>query len=156
MKLTVSSILPHEHLPPSFSPVNTCRSIDQIWKDLAEKDTTMSPVTILNSQMPLIRTHDASRKTRVMAILNLTPDSFSDGGTHPAKDIEAIKTTVANYVAAGADIIDIGGQSTRPRAEYLGPEQELRRILPIVRAIRQMKESENIALSIDTFHSDVA
>lgn len=91
-----------------------------------------------------------------MAILNLTPDSFSDGGTHPARDLEVLKTTVATFVAAGADIIDIGGQSTRPRADYLGPEQELQRILPIVRAIREMKESENIAISIDTFHSDVA
>lgn len=116
----------------------------------------MSPVTTLKPEMPLIRTRDVSRKTHVMAILNLTPDSFSDGGLHTAKGAESIKTTVANFIAAGASIIDIGGQSTRPKADYLGPHEELNRILPIVRLIRQMKEAENVAISIDTFHSVVA
>lgn len=116
----------------------------------------MSPVTILSSRVLPIRTHDSSRKTHVMAILNLTPDSFSDGGVHTAKSVETIKSTVKDFIAAGADIIDIGGQSTRPRADYLGPEEELERILPIVRAIREMEEANRVAISIDTFHSTVA
>lgn len=91
-----------------------------------------------------------------MAILNLTPDSFSDGGVHTAEDLETVRSTVRNFIASGATILDIGGQSTRPRAEYLGPEEELKRVLPIVQAIRDMKEAEGIAISIDTFHSDVA
>lgn len=152
----MSSILPHEFLPPHFPPASPIKSVHQHLEALAEKDTTMSPITILNAHMPLIRIHDTSRKTHLMAILNLTPDSFSDGGVHTAQNIETVRTTVAAFVAAGATIIDIGGQSTRPRAEFLGPEQELRRILPIVRAIREMEVAEKISLSIDTFHSDVA
>ena len=106
--------------------------------------------------MPLIRSRDTSRRTHVMAILNVTPDSFSDGGVHVPQEIQAIKSSVASFIAAGATIIDIGGQSTRPMADFLGPEEELRRILPVVRAIRSMEIAEKVAISIDTFHSDVA
>ncbi|OAG43959.1 dihydropteroate synthase [Fonsecaea monophora] len=152
----LTDILPDEYLPADFSPSTRHRRISQLLDALPEKDATMSPVTVLRPQMPMVRTHDATRKTHIMAILNLTPDSFSDGGVHTAKGAEAIKTTVANFIAAGASIIDIGGQSTRPKADYLGPKEELERILPVIRIIREMKEAENIALSIDTFHSDVA
>jgi 2-amino-4-hydroxy-6-hydroxymethyldihydropteridine diphosphokinase/dihydropteroate synthase len=116
----------------------------------------MSPVTALHPEMPLIRAHDLTRKTHVMAILNLTPDSFSDGGAHSVTGIEAIKASVAKYIAAGATIIDIGGQSTRPNADFIGSNEELERILPVVRAIREMDEAKKIPISIDTFHSDVA
>jgi 2-amino-4-hydroxy-6-hydroxymethyldihydropteridine diphosphokinase / dihydropteroate synthase len=116
----------------------------------------MSPVTILHPGTPLIRTHDATRKTHVMAILNLTPDSFSDGGIHEPWNTQAIKSSVANFIAAGATIIDIGGQSTRPKADFLGPEEELQRVLPIVHAIREVEEAKDVAISVDTFHSDVA
>nr|KAK5442179.1 trifunctional dihydropteroate synthetase [Exophiala xenobiotica] len=139
-----------------FSPTNSSRTMHQHLNALAEKDSTMSPVTALNSQLPLIRTHDSSRKTLVMAILNLTPDSFSDGGMHSVKDLEMLKATVRAFIAAGVDIIDIGGQSTRPNADLLSCEEELSRVLPIVQAIRGMEEAENVALSIDTFHSGVA
>ncbi|OAP59949.1 dihydropteroate synthase [Fonsecaea erecta] len=152
----LAEILPDEHLPVEFSPTAPYRQISQLLEALAEKDTTMSPVAVLRSSIPLVRTHDATRKTHVMAILNLTPDSFSDGGVHTAKGVESIKTTVASFITAGASIIDVGGQSTRPKADYLGPQEELERILPIVRIIREMKEAENVAISIDTFHSDVA
>ncbi|OQU95469.1 hypothetical protein CLAIMM_01670 [Cladophialophora immunda] len=152
----LADILPDERLPADFSPTAPYRKISQLLEGLAERDTTMSPVTVLRPQMPLVRTHDITRKTHVMAILNLTPDSFSDGGVHAAKGAESIKTTVASFIAAGASIIDVGGQSTRPKADYLGPQEELERILPIVRVIREMKEAENVAISIDTFHSDVA
>ncbi|OCT51061.1 Dihydropteroate synthase [Cladophialophora carrionii] len=114
----------------------------------------MSPVTVLHRDLPLIRVRDATRKTLVMAILNLTPDSFSDGGIH--SDLQTIRASVAKFITAGATIIDIGGQSTRPRADLLGPDEEMARILPVVRAIRDMPEAEKVAISIDTFHSDVA
>ena len=91
-----------------------------------------------------------------MAILNLTPDSFSDGGVHTATGLDTIRSTVAKFIAAGATIIDIGGQSTRPKADFLGPQEELDRILPILRAIREMEEADRVAISIDTFHSSVA
>ncbi|KAL2443362.1 Folic acid synthesis protein fol1 [Exophiala dermatitidis] len=152
----LADILPNAHVPLSNSSAASARPISQFLGALPERDSSMSPVFVLNPQLPLLRTQDATRKTHVMAILNLTPDSFSDGGVHAAADIETIRSTVRNFVALGATIIDIGGQSTRPRSEYLGPEEELKRILPIIRALRDMKETERIAISIDTFHSTVA
>jgi len=116
----------------------------------------MSPVTALMPGMPLIRSADVSRQTHVMAILNTTPDSFSDGGSHTSSNLEAIQATVRNFIAAGATIIDIGGQSTRPMAELLTAACELERVLPVVRAIREMPEAEDVAISIDTFYAEVA
>jgi 2-amino-4-hydroxy-6-hydroxymethyldihydropteridine diphosphokinase / dihydropteroate synthase len=150
------SILPEEHLPPSFSSSGTSSTISQHLSSLGEKDNTMSPVTVLNARLPLLRTHDPTRGTHVMAILNLTPDSFSDGGMHRPKDWESIKSTIRRFIAAGVQIIDVGGQSTRPNADFLGAAEELSRVLPIVKAIREMKEADHIAISIDTFHSSVA
>ncbi|ETI27504.1 dihydropteroate synthase [Cladophialophora carrionii CBS 160.54] len=150
----LAEILPDQHLPPDFTPNGSNRTISQFLQSLPEKDTTMSPVTVLHPHLPLIRVRDATRKTHVMAILNLTPDSFSDGGIH--SDLQTIRASVAKFITAGATIIDIGGQSTRPRADFLGPDEEMARILPIVRAIREMPEAERVAISIDTFHSDVA
>ena len=91
-----------------------------------------------------------------MAILNLTPDSFSDGNLHSSTDMEALGKTVQKFVNAGATIIDIGGQSTRPNAEKLPPTQELERILPAIQHIRSMPEARNIAISVDTFYASVA
>ncbi|KAK6383713.1 trifunctional dihydropteroate synthetase [Exophiala oligosperma] len=152
----LADILSEAQLPPGFSPSGTSRTISQHLNSLAEKDSTMSPVTVLNARLPLLRTHDPTRSTHVMAILNLTPDSFSDGGKHSPQDQESIKSTVRRFLAAGIQIVDIGGQSTRPNADFLSAEEELSRVLPIVKAIREMKEADDIAISIDTFHSSVA
>lgn len=151
-----SSILPDEYLPPQFSQPASRRSISQLLQELPEKDVTMSPVTSLHPEMPLVRAHDVKRQTHVMAILNLTPDSFSDGGLHTDKGLDFIRSSVAKFIASGATIIDLGGQSTRPKADFLTPEEELNRVLPIVRAIREMSEADKVAISIDTFHSEVA
>jgi 2-amino-4-hydroxy-6-hydroxymethyldihydropteridine diphosphokinase/dihydropteroate synthase len=91
-----------------------------------------------------------------MAILNTTPDSFSDGSLHTYNNVSTIKAKVSKWILAGADIIDIGGQSTRPKADLLSPEEELQRVIPIVEAIRAMPEAENVAISIDTFYAEVA
>lgn len=90
-------------------------------------------------------------KTYVMGILNITPDSFSDGG-------EFNQTTSAlaraqSMIQNGVDIIDIGGQSTRPGAKQISLEEELKRVIPIIRAVRQQ---ENITISIDTTSAEVA
>jgi dihydropteroate synthase len=91
------------------------------------------------------------RRTAIMGILNLTPDSFYDGGRRfdPAK---AVADALA-LVEAGADIIDIGGESTRPGAEPVPAEEELRRVLPVIRALRPQAE---MPLSIDTYKAEVA
>ncbi len=91
------------------------------------------------------------KRTLIMGTLNVTPDSFSDGGRflEPEKALEQ-----AHYMAdEGADLIDIGGESTRPGATPIPAEEELRRVIPVIKAI--IKEI-NIPLSIDTYKSSVA
>ena len=85
-----------------------------------------------------------------MGILNLTPDSFYDGGRRLKPD-KALADGVA-LVEAGADIIDIGGESTRPGAAPVSAEEELARVIPILRALRQ---EVNVPVSIDTYKSEV-
>jgi dihydropteroate synthase len=79
-----------------------------------------------------------------MGVVNATPDSFSDGGRHAS--LEAAVAHARRLVAEGADIIDIGGESTRPGADPVPIEEELRRVVPVVRALA----TENVCLSIDT------
>jgi dihydropteroate synthase len=94
---------------------------------------------------------DFSQRTYIMGILNVTPDSFSDGGRFfdPASAIDR----GIQMAEDGADIIDIGGESTRPGAEPLAIEEELRRTIPI---IEKLSKEINIPISIDTYKSEVA
>lgn len=89
-----------------------------------------------------------------MGILNVTPDSFSDGGLY-FDDIPKAVARVDKMIEEGADIIDIGGESTRPGSTSISPEEELKRILPIVDAVRN-KLDDKIVLSVDTCKSSVA
>jgi len=95
---------------------------------------------------------DWGRKTSIMGILNLTPDSFSDGGDF--FDMEKALGQVEKFINHGADVIDIGAQSTRPGAEEVGSAIEIERLIPILREIR--KSFPKIIISVDTFNSDVA
>ncbi len=90
-------------------------------------------------------------RTYIMGILNTTPDSFSDGGQFNTLD-KALKQA-EQMVTAGADILDIGGQSTRPGAETISLEEELTRTIPVIQAIR---DKLNIPISIDTTRAEVA
>ncbi len=92
-----------------------------------------------------------NKKTLIMGILNATPDSFSDGGCYTEID-KAVQQALA-MVAAGADIIDIGGESTRPGSEKVCQEEELKRVIPIVKAVA---ENTNAPISIDTYKATVA
>lgn len=94
---------------------------------------------------------ELSSETRVMGILNVTPDSFSDGGTHCSPD-RAIETA-ARMVEDGADIIDIGGESTRPGSSDVSEEDECRRVLPVLEAI---KRELGVRVSVDTRKARVA
>lgn len=92
-----------------------------------------------------------------MAIMNLTPDSFSDGGKHAPSDMTYITETVRNFIAHGATIIDIGGESTRPGSTPVGAEEEISRVVPAIKHIRtSIPEAANIAISIDTYRASVA
>ena len=90
-------------------------------------------------------------KTLVMAILNVTPDSFSDGGQFFAVD-EAV-AQAEKLIEAGADIIDVGGESTRPHSARVSAEEEIRRVLPVIEAVSKRFD---IPISIDTSKSEVA
>lgn len=97
------------------------------------------------------QTFNWGQRTYLMGVLNVTPDSFSDGGQFNTFD-RAIEQ--ARYlIDSGADILDIGGQSTRPQAVEISLEEELERVIPIVQALRQEAE---IPISIDTTRSQVA
>jgi len=90
-------------------------------------------------------------RTYIMGILNVTPDSFSDGGKF--NEIEAAVSQAKKLVEAGADIIDVGGESTRPGAEYVTEEEEIKRVVPIIKAI---KKELDVTISIDTYKSKTA
>jgi dihydropteroate synthase len=94
---------------------------------------------------------DFSKKTYLMGILNVTPDSFSDGGQYFDKS-DAIKRAI-QMSEDGADIIDIGGESTRPGSKPLAIEEELRRTLPVIEALTKEIDTP---ISIDTYKSEVA
>lgn len=90
-------------------------------------------------------------RTYLMGVLNVTPDSFSDGG-----EFDSLSTALAQaqrLVEAGADIIDIGGQSTRPGAEQVSLEEELNRVVPVIEALRSVL---NAVISVDTTRALVA
>jgi dihydropteroate synthase len=91
-------------------------------------------------------------RTAVMGVLNITPDSFSDGGRHLRP--EAAVRQAGLLLAQGADLLDLGAQSTRPGAEEVGPGRELERLMPVLTAIRAAHPGA--LLSIDTFHAPVA
>jgi dihydropteroate synthase len=90
-------------------------------------------------------------QTRVMGVLNLSPDSFSDGGLH-ADTASALEAAQA-MAAAGAEIIDVGGESTRPGAAPVSAAQETDRVLPVIEGIKRRLE---VRISIDTMKADVA
>lgn len=109
---------------------------------------------LLNYPQPLTidgHTLDFANETFVMGILNVTPDSFSDGGQF--NTVEKAVEHAKQMVADGAKMIDIGGESTRPGHTPITAEEEMNRILPVIRAIRA---EVDVLLSVDTFKADVA
>jgi 2-amino-4-hydroxy-6-hydroxymethyldihydropteridine diphosphokinase/dihydropteroate synthase len=97
---------------------------------------------------------DWSERTLIMGILNLTPDSFSDGGNF--QQVEAAISQAKLLISQGADIIDIGAQSTRPFAKKLSPREELERLIPFLDEVTKIPEVEGKLLSVDTFYAEVA
>lgn len=94
-------------------------------------------------------------RTFIMGILNLTPDSFSGDGLLQGGDaIAAALKQARHFAAAGADILDIGGESTRPGAQAVSADEEISRVIPVIHALA--KEDLNIILSIDTYKAEVA
>lgn len=97
------------------------------------------------------RSFDLSARPCIMGILNLTPDSFSDGSSYSSA--QAAVSAAELMVADGADLIDIGGESTRPDAKPVSAEEELRRVIPV---IEMLAGRITVPISIDTWKADVA
>ncbi|MCY3751910.1 MAG: dihydropteroate synthase [Gammaproteobacteria bacterium] len=96
---------------------------------------------------------DTPSKPLLMGVLNVTPDSFSDGGLH--HDLDAAVARAREMVDLGADIVDIGGESTRPGANRVSIEEQLKRVIPVLRQLQQELPAE-IPISIDTTSTLVA
>jgi dihydropteroate synthase len=93
------------------------------------------------------------KKTHIMGILNMTPDSFSDGGDH--FEIERAVTFALEMIKEGADIIDVGGESTRPGSAEVTLEEELSRVVPVIQALAAHPDI-NVPISVDTYKAEVA
>ncbi|WP_445250023.1 dihydropteroate synthase [Microcoleus sp. OTE_8_concoct_300] len=95
------------------------------------------------------------KRTYLMGVLNVTPDSFSDGGDYYT--IESALAQAENMVKSGVDIIDIGGQSTRPGAAEISSSEEIDRVIPLVQILRQKAEIfGSVPISVDTTRAQVA
>ncbi|MEN2985943.1 MAG: dihydropteroate synthase [Thermodesulfovibrionaceae bacterium] len=94
---------------------------------------------------------DFSKKTYIMGIVNVTPDSFFDGGKYYSK--ESAVQHALKLIEEGADIIDIGGESTRPGSEPISVEEEIRRVIPV---IEELAKRVSVPISCDTYKAEVA
>ena len=110
----------------------------------------MRELRIINKKNPWPKAW--GQKTSIMGVINLTPDSFSDGGDLNSE--KKVLEQVAHFLCNGVDVIDLGAQSTRPGAEEVGSNIEIQRLIPYLKLIKS--EYPEILISIDTFNSDVA
>jgi len=118
-------------------------------KETLEKAITKSPFPLFEIRGKVF---DFNKSYYIMGILNVTPDSFSDGGKF--LDIKSALNHTKEMISEGADIIDIGGESTRPGAESISEEEELNRIIPVIKGLR--KANNDIIISIDTYKNRIA
>lgn len=98
------------------------------------------------------RVLELGRRTLIMGVVNVTPDSFSDGGLHI--DAEKAVVRAEQLLDEGASIIDVGGESTRPAAETVSEEEERRRVLPVIRDLKRRRP--DAVVSVDTYKAGVA
>ena len=110
----------------------------------------MPELQIINKQNPWPK--GWGRKTSIMGVINLTPDSFSDGGDFNSS--KKFLDQVNHFLLNGVDVIDLGAQSTRPGAEEVGSSEEIKRLMPYLKLIKS--EYPDVLISIDTFNSEVA
>ncbi|OFW65456.1 MAG: dihydropteroate synthase [Actinobacteria bacterium RBG_19FT_COMBO_54_7] len=97
------------------------------------------------------RAYDLGRRTLIMGVINTTPDSFSDGGIHISAE-DAVEHGL-RLAGEGADILDVGGESTRPGSDFVSLEEELQRVIPVIEGLAKLTD---IPISIDTTKAEVA
>ncbi|KJE88427.1 folic acid synthesis protein [Capsaspora owczarzaki ATCC 30864] len=125
-----------------------CSALEQRTQGISRADAMYRVLPVGSTMLPL------GRQTHVMSIINTTPDSFSDGGKWTKPDLAVTHAT--SLLAAGSAILDIGGQSTRPNAEYVSEEEESRRVVPVITSLAAHSGKTPVLLSIDTFRASVA
>ncbi|PSS02173.1 Dihydropteroate synthase-like protein [Coniella lustricola] len=134
-------------------PKNPWKFTQDYLNELPPSDPPLTTLTPSSSTQPPLQALRPSRKTHVMAILNMTPDSFSDGGSHAAT---SLADTIRSFISSGATMIDVGGQSTAPQRPEVAVEEELGRVVPAIRLIRSLPEAQDILISVDTYRASVA
>ena len=137
LKRAVCCIAGHQAVPSHLS-----KKIDSLLDNYLRSD-----YKIICNKVTL----DLGSRTHIMGILNVTPDSFSDGGRYA--DTEKALQHAREMIGAGADLLDIGGESTRPGAQPVSEEEELARIIPI---IERLAAETSVPLSVDTYKATVA
>lgn len=143
----VDRLISRESLPDKQSV-----TFEEHLRALLPSGSSMSTFTPLSHQHESIRALVPSRRTSIMGIINVTPDSFSDGGLYYGSGHNATALTAKRMADSGASIIDVGGQSTRPGAEDVGEAEELKRVVPLISAL----EDTSLCISVDTYRARVA
>ncbi|KAG8531731.1 uncharacterized protein KY384_003363 [Bacidia gigantensis] len=154
MKAYNRSLTP-DGLLPNGSPFISFK--DQL-ASIQEASSNLSPLTPIRASIPPLASMSTKKPTHLMAVLNLTPDSFSDGGLHSSSKPEIYVNKMKQQAQQNRapTLVDIGGQSTRPYAKPVSPEEELSRIIPSIQAIRAESSLDKIAISVDTYRASVA
>lgn len=152
--MTNASLVPKMHLPEKSQILNFQAQLDS----LTQTSSTLSPLTPFHPTLPPITSQFRTRRTHLMTIINLTPDSFSDGGLHNTTNPRTVLQCLEPHLAfhKPPTILDIGGQSTRPHAAPVTAEEELSRILPTIKLLRSTPSFNNTAISVDTYRASVA
>ncbi|KAK3898804.1 Dihydropteroate synthase-like protein [Staphylotrichum tortipilum] len=152
----------------SIDPSRPWRLTADYLAALPPSPTPLTTMTPLSSHHPPIQALNPSRKTHVMAILNMTPDSFSDGGQHtpvsssPSTPSDGgrpppLLETIKSLLASGATMLDIGGQSTAPGTPEVPLSEELARVVPAIQLVRShFPPSDPVLISVDTYRAAVA
>ncbi|KAI4808892.1 folic acid synthesis protein [Aureobasidium sp. EXF-8845] len=145
-------------IPDTIPPIGESRvPLSESLRRLSYSPSTpISTTTSMGEHTFSIRALENTRPTHIMSILNTTPDSFSDGGLNSPTDETALRKTICTHIRAGATVIDIGGQSSRPNAADVTAEEEIERVLPAVKIIKSLPEGSNICISVDTYRATVA
>ena len=144
-------------IPQRRVPAQSERTIADHLNVLTGNVRRQSPQVVmpLAKSLPVIKSNDPQRPTSIMAVLNITPDSFSkDGLGHAATEGHLIPIA-NNLIRSEIPIVDIGGQSTRPNAERVSCEEEMARVIPAIETIRSATQDSELAISVDTFYSKV-
>jgi 2-amino-4-hydroxy-6-hydroxymethyldihydropteridine diphosphokinase/dihydropteroate synthase len=144
------------------------RPYEEIWGAMCfSKHTQSQPInpspihtcTELNKSLPPLVPSLVGKKTHIMSILNLTPDSFSDGGHHVWNNENYLRSIILSHLRSGATIIDLGGQSSRPGAPDISASEEISRLTPALNILSSLRQDPNItpfATSVDTYRASVA